>query len=202
MAEETAPTPSDREQVYGIRQSSVVYEGASSSYRLGITGLIDGDAASAAGTYALSIGNGSGTITLGNVGVTTALKSLTLTGTGSTFVGSINTTNGYSLGSARGITLTVDTTYVNPNDPVVLGNVTLLDGVTLTLGNGGPALITVNSVTGTASGTFADKNVGSGKTVMISGLSLTGADASNYSLTTPTTTATITAKSITLSGLS
>jgi hypothetical protein len=89
-------------------------------------GVIDGDVATAAGTYALNVNNGSGTITLGNVGVTKALRSVTLSGTGSTFVGTINTTNGYSLGATRGITLTVNTTYVNPNDPVVLGNVTYL----------------------------------------------------------------------------
>lgn len=49
------------------------------------------------------------------------------------------------------------------------------------------------SVSGTAVGTFASKDVGTGKTVTISGLTLTGTDAINYSLTTPTTTANITA---------
>ena len=34
------------------------------------------------------------------------------------------------------------------------------------------------SLTGTASGAFADKNVGTGKAVSITGLSLTGTDAS------------------------
>jgi hypothetical protein len=40
----------------------------------------------------------------------------------------------------------------------------------------------------TASGAFADKNVGIGKTVNISGITLGGADAGNYNLTTPTAT--------------
>jgi hypothetical protein len=60
----------------------------------------------------------------------------------------------------------------------------------------------VVSLTGTAVGAFADKNVGTGKAVAITGLSLIGADATNYSLTAPTATATITAKSVTVSGLS
>ncbi|TXT33778.1 MAG: Large exoproteins involved in heme utilization or adhesion, partial [Comamonadaceae bacterium] len=38
------------------------------------------------------------------------------------------------------------------------------------------------SVSGTASGAFADKNVGTAKAVNISGLSLSGADASNYTI--------------------
>ena len=57
------------------------------------------------------------------------------------------------------------------------------------------------SVAGTAVGTFADKNVGTGKTVTLSGVTLSGADAANYSITpTATTTADITAKSISLNG--
>ncbi|QJX48210.1 T9SS type A sorting domain-containing protein [Hymenobacter taeanensis] len=59
----------------------------------------------------------------------------------------------------------------------------------------------VNITGGTAS--FADKNVGTGKTVTASGFSLTGADATNYvlSATSPTTTAGITAKPLTVAGL-
>src|SRR5258707_4910309 len=54
---------------------------------------------------------------------------------------------------------------------------------------------TVNYVGGTA--TFADKNVGNGKTVTAIGLSLSGADAGNYTInTTATTTANITALAI------
>src|SRR5207253_2073871 len=50
-----------------------------------------------------------------------------------------------------------------------------------------------------ASASFADKNVGNGKTVSVSGLSISGTDAGNYSLsnTTASTTANITALHIT-----
>src|SRR5439155_14955964 len=50
---------------------------------------------------------------------------------------------------------------------------------------------------------FADKNVGSAKTVSASGISVSGADASNYLLasSSATTTANITAKGLTVSGI-
>ncbi|MFX7853756.1 YDG domain-containing protein, partial [Acinetobacter baumannii] len=50
----------------------------------------------------------------------------------------------------------------------------------------------------TATGNFSDKNAGNGKTVNITGLSLGGADAGNYTLasSTATTTANITPATI------
>src|SRR5206468_2170544 len=47
---------------------------------------------------------------------------------------------------------------------------------------------------------FADKNVGTGKTVSVSGISVTGADAGNYTVNTAATTAAdITARALTVS---
>lgn len=55
----------------------------------------------------------------------------------------------------------------------------------------------ITIATSSATGTFADKNVGIGKTVTIAGLALAGtATTSNYSLTQPTATADITAKDL------
>jgi hypothetical protein len=55
------------------------------------------------------------------------------------------------------------------------------------------------SLNGTASGAFSDKTVGNGKTVTITGLSITGAKAANYTLTLPiTTTANITTRTLTV----
>ena len=49
---------------------------------------------------------------------------------------------------------------------------------------------------------FSDKNVGSGKTVSVNGISVSGADAANYTAnTTATTTADISAKVLTVSGV-
>jgi len=59
----------------------------------------------------------------------------------------------------------------------------------------------VTLATGSATGAFSDKNVGTGKTVTISGLALSGDDAGNYSFTQPATTANITAKALTVSGI-
>ena len=54
-----------------------------------------------------------------------------------------------------------------------------------------------------AVGTFDDKNVGTGKTVTVTGLSLSGADAGNYAISSDpvTTTASITAATLTASGI-
>ncbi|PYK99606.1 MAG: hypothetical protein DME19_08070, partial [Verrucomicrobia bacterium] len=60
---------------------------------------------------------------------------------------------------------------------------------------------TVTLNTASASGVFADKAVGAGKPVSVSGLTLGGADAANYTLTQPSTTANITAKGLTVTGV-
>src|SRR6185369_7231141 len=59
--------------------------------------------------------------------------------------------------------------------------------------------VTLN--TSSAVGAFADENVGTAKTVTVSGLSLNGADAANYTLTQPATTASITTHGLTVTGL-
>ena len=59
---------------------------------------------------------------------------------------------------------------------------------------------TVTLDTTNAVGAFADKNVGTGKLVTVSGLALLGADAAKYTLTQPTTNAEITAKGLTVTG--
>ena len=56
-------------------------------------------------------------------------------------------------------------------------------------------------VTAGATGAFASKGVGTDTTVTVSGLTLTGSDAANYTLTEPTTTANITAATLTVSGI-
>ena len=57
--------------------------------------------------------------------------------------------------------------------------------------------------TSEAVGTFDDKNVGTGKTVTVTGLALGGADAGNYILSSDpvTTTASITAVTLTVTGI-
>lgn len=61
-------------------------------------------------------------------------------------------------------------------------------------------VVTLNA--SSAVGTFANKNVANAKTVTVTGLALTGIDASNYSLTAYTTTANITKKAISVISIS
>ena len=51
-----------------------------------------------------------------------------------------------------------------------------------------------------AAGAFDSKTIGTAKLVQVSGLTLSGADAGNYTVTQPTTTADVTAKALTVSG--
>ena len=59
-----------------------------------------------------------------------------------------------------------------------------------------------DEVSATATGTFADKNVGENKEVTLAGFTVSGADADNYEVATPSNpTANITAKALTVEGL-
>ena len=61
----------------------------------------------------------------------------------------------------------------------------------------------VVSAVGSGSGSFANKNVGTAKPVTVSGFSLTGADAANYSIVQPTgASASIVQASLSVSGIS
>ena len=75
------------------------------------------------------------------------------------------------------------------------------NSVTYTLGGvvGGD---TVSLATGALSGSFADKNVGTGKSVSLSGLALTGSNAGNYAISSSVNAAigSITAASLTVTG--
>jgi gliding motility-associated-like protein len=78
---------------------------------------------------------------------------------------------------------------------------------TVSLNSSGAALSGVISgdvvslVSGSASGTIANKNTGMGKTVSVSGFTLSGADASNYNVIQPSTTVNITAAGLTVTGI-
>src|SRR6185503_8148029 len=87
-----------------------------------------------------------------------------------------------------GRTLTVTATGMNK---VYDGTTT----ATVTLSDNRVAGDSLN--TSYTSASFADKNVGAGQTVNVSGIAVTGADAANYSAnTTATTTADITGRTL------
>jgi len=120
----------------------------------------------------------------------------------------LNITNNVSANSlynftiqGTGITTALTVTGITANNKVY-------DGTTVAaLNTAGAVLVGViagDSVTlntAAAGGTFTDKNVGLGKTVAVSGLTLSGAQAGNYTLTQPTTTASITPKTLTVTGI-
>jgi hypothetical protein len=78
-------------------------------------------------------------------------------------------------------------------------------GAGATLAGGSIAPVTgddVSLVTAGRSGSFVDKNVGTGKAVTVSGYAITGADAGNYALAQPTgVTASITQLTLNLTGV-
>ncbi|MDX1407960.1 MAG: YDG domain-containing protein, partial [Saprospiraceae bacterium] len=132
-------------------------------------------------------------------------------GTGKTLTPAGSVSDGNS-GNNYTVTFATNTTGVITAKELTVSGITannkVYDGNTsATLNTGSAALNgvlggdTVSLNTGSAVGTFDDPNVGTGKTVTVSGLTLSGADAGNYSLTQPTTTADITAKELTVSGI-
>ncbi|NBU37368.1 MAG: hypothetical protein EBS32_03900, partial [Actinobacteria bacterium] len=120
-------------------------------------------------------------------GKTVSLATASLTGT---------TSANYSLSMTGAPTTTADITAKSMNVTITAASRTYnqLTAATVTYSDNrisGDSLV----VSGTAN--FSDKNVGSGKTVTATGISLSGADAANYTPnTTATNTANITAKSM------
>jgi trimeric autotransporter adhesin len=174
----TANTAADISQL-GITVDATgtnrVYDGTTAdAVALASAGVLSGDTVSFTGT---------GRFTDKNVGVAKAVGVSGITGTGAdannySFNTTANTTADISL-----LGIAVDATGANKiydggtADAVALASAGVLSGDTV-------------SFTGT--GSFADKNVGTGKMVAINGITASGADANNYSFnTTANTTADI-----------
>jgi gliding motility-associated-like protein len=106
----------------------------------------------------------------------------------------------------------VDYQSISPYTLIISGvtvNNKVYDGTTAaTLNTGSAKLVgvlggdVVNLVTSGATGTFVNKNAGTGKMVTTSGFSLGGTDAGKYSLTQPTSNANITTANLTVRGVS
>ncbi len=108
--------------------------------------------------------------------------------------------SGFQISNGSG-SLTVNQKTLTPNitaDNKIYDGSTSATILTRTLTGGIVGSDNVTLTGGTAS--FSDKNVGNGKTVTATGLSLAGTSAGNYDLSlTPATTANITAKALTAS---
>ncbi len=130
-------------------------------------------------------------------------------------VGKIVNTNGFTItGPDAGKytliqpTVTANITTVSLTIDGVTANNKVYDGTTdATLNTGSAALVgilgsdMVDLVSTSATGTFVNKNVGTGKAVSTSGFILGGTDAVNYSITQPSSTADIAAAGLTISGV-
>jgi hypothetical protein len=150
---------------------------------------LSGGSASPAGSFAFTT-----PATAPNAG--TAPQSVTYTPTDTT---NYNTASNTVSVTVNPKVLTV--TGIMANDKAYDGN------TTAALNSSGAALVgtvspdAVNLNTASATGTFSDPNAGTSKTVLVGGLTLTGADAGNYTLIQPTTTANITPAGLTVAGI-
>ncbi|MFZ5882703.1 MAG: beta strand repeat-containing protein, partial [Chloroflexota bacterium] len=182
--------------VSGITAANKVYDGNASATlntsSASLVGVVSGD------SVTLNTASAAGTFSDKNIGAgkTVTVSGLTLSGADA---------SNYSLTQP---TTTADITAKTLTVSGITAANKVYDGnANATLNTSSASLVGVvsgDSVTlntASAAGTFSDKNIGAGKTVTVSGLTLSGADAPNYSLTQPTTTADITAKTLTVSGI-
>ncbi|MYM29220.1 filamentous hemagglutinin N-terminal domain-containing protein [Duganella sp. CY15W] len=162
--------------------SSKVYDGVIGGINYTATGYIDGDTAGNALTGALGLVNGSK-----NVGVYNINQGTLADGMGYNLVFSANN-------AKQTVTPAALTVSVSSSGKVYDGNASAVVNY-LSNAVAGDAL----NLSGTAS--YADKNAGSGKQISVTGMTLTGADASNYTLSSNTvsTTANITQRTLTVS---
>ena len=177
----------------GATAGNKVYDGTTAATLGGgsLSGVLAGD------TGNVVLGALSGVFASKNVGNGIAVNA-TATITGSAGAN-------YALAPLTGVTGNITPATITSVGGIVAGS-KVYDGTANATLNVGSALFNgkigndVLTVAGT--GTFIDKNVGTGKTISISGLSLGGADAANYTLQTTTGTGVgdISAKALTLTG--
>ncbi|MFZ1934316.1 MAG: YDG domain-containing protein [Thermoguttaceae bacterium] len=160
----------------------------------------DGTTVSLAGLAVTPVTGSQYTLDLSTKTIPTGTYVLTLTAAGS----------GITDAAGNSLTQNASETWVTTTaTPLTVTGITannkVYDGTTVATLNLGSAILVgvasgddVTLNTGSASGAFADRNVGAGKTVSIAGLTLSGADAGNYILVMPTATADITARAITV----
>ena len=181
--------------VTGLSASNKVYDATTTATLLGtgvLTGKFVGDTVNLAGTV-------SGVFADKNVG---AAKVVTVSGSSLTGLDALNYTVVAPTGLLANITpATLTVTGLSASNKVYDATTaaTLLGTGVLT----GSFVGDVVNLAGTVSGVFLDKNVGAAKVVTVSGSSLTGLDALNYTVVAPTgLLANITPATLTVTGLS
>jgi filamentous hemagglutinin family protein len=178
--------------ITGLAASNKVYDGSTAAVLTGIAKI------SPFGSDNVTLsGTGIGTFDSRNVGTG---KSVTVTG----YTLSGSAAGNYTLVEPTGLTANITPAALAISGVVVSNKVydttaaaTLVGTATVT-GLGKDSV----SLSGTGHAVFADKNVGTDKSVTITGYTLVGADAGNYTLVTPTgLTANITPANLLISGL-
>jgi hypothetical protein len=175
--------------VSGMSAVSKVYDGTTVATLSGgaLSGVVGSDAVSLFSSQ-------SGTFVSKSVGTGKAVSvsGIALTGADS---------GNYSVSNPTGLTadITVRTLTVSSTSQSKVYDGTTIASVTL-----GDNKVTGDVTTLTyTNATFADKNIGTGKVVTVSGIAMSGADSGNYTLpaTTATTNANITAKALSITGM-
>ena len=178
--------------ISGLTATSKTYDQTTAAAIIGtpsLEGVVGGDVVTLTGT------------TVGSFADANAGAGITLTVSGLSLAG--DDAGNYSL---TPLILTADINKVALTVNGATSNSKTYNGNTTATANFGSAVLagildgeTVSLTTTNYSATFDNKNVGTGKTVTISGLTLDGANAGNYSLTQPSLTdGEIIAKSITV----
>ncbi|MCX6736147.1 MAG: YDG domain-containing protein [Candidatus Parcubacteria bacterium] len=176
--------------VTGMLATTKEYDGGVTATLTGgsLVGIISPDV--------VSINTRVGTFDIKTVGTgkTVNVSSVTLTGTDSSNYTVTAPTDVTGAITAKALTVTGMTATAKEYD----------GGITATLTGGSlvgvinPDVVSID----TRTGTFATKTVGTGKTVNVSSVTLTGTDSSNYTVTAPIdVTGAITAKALTVTGM-
>ncbi|MEI8286264.1 MAG: YDG domain-containing protein, partial [Actinomycetes bacterium] len=184
--------------ITGITAGDRVYDATTSA-----TALLDTSAAALSGIA------GSDTVTLSTSGATASFATKTI-GTNKVITIAGNTISGTDAGNYT-LTQPTTTASITAKELTISGITTLnraYDGTTSAtslINSNGATVVgkqgsdSVSANYASLSAVFANANVGANKAITISGIVLTGTDSTNYTLTQPTTTATITQASAGLS---
>lgn len=206
--------------VSGLTASNKVYDGLTTATLGGTAALLAAEAPGA-GTTSDGKRYTGDTVTLGGTAAGTFAtkdvgtgKAVTITGNSISGVQSGNYTLTQQAGLTANITVKALTVSgLTANDKVYDGLTTATMGGTAVLqaaevagtgttSDGKPYTGDTVMLGGTAAGTFVDRHVGAGKAVTITGSTISGAQAGNYSLTQQAAvTADITPKALTVSGI-
>jgi gliding motility-associated-like protein len=192
----TATITSANLTVTGVIANNKVYNGtAEATLRTSgaiLAGVFGSDVVNLVSTSATGLFSNKNTGT----GKTVSTLGFTLTGIDSE---NYILTQPTTTGNITAATLTVSGVTVNDKIYDASTAATIKTGSAIMAGVLGNDDVTLVSTSATA--TFSTKNAGTAKTVLISGFTLSGNDAGNYTLTQPTATATISPANMSVSGI-